>query len=745
MIDRREFLAGGLGMAVAATARPVWAFESVEAGAAQQTWFFKEARTFLLDFQFPDPIDQAVPGMPHLFQNVNPAELVDQVAAAGANVLILHAKDNQGNCYFNTKVGHKHSDLGSRDMVREVSEFCAKKGIRIIYYVQLGRDRRSFDEHPDRRAVDEAGNAISKVAGRALLPSRETSQVVCMNGPHRTFIKNILTELCQGGYKFDGFWLDGYNWWGKVNPCYCEFCKAAYRRDTGANLPKGDLSATAEGKRYIHWRWQLNTEIMKDLEGTVRALNPALTLTHNASAELPTEQWDFCDTDDYVTHEYHFSEGYDHLSLLCQSHWATKPNVPFEIEIWRFNNRHGGKRHSLRAYDVREPEVLLTEMGSVVANGGFPQYYDQANPDGTLDQRSLRMLTPAFHGVATRQPWANVGKQVGYATILWSKSTQAIAPTDAQKLYEDALQGAFASLTEMHLPTALISERDLTAGHMRDAKVLVLDAAECVSAKACAAIAAFVEAGGGLVVTGRSSMRDEDGNLLKNFGLADVLGTDYVDNTSKWYSFISADEKHEVTDKLDLHFPMSVYEMLQVKTEPRAGTRTLGTIVEPMPGLNMGFPPLTRTRIPALLVREHGKGRVVYVSASLGAIYFRANGPDYRNFLANAVQWAAGSAPAITVDAPGTVEVVAWRDQKTHRTVVHLVNRTGIGLSQGDEGTRQQEVIPVHGIRIHLDKTLAGTKFRLQPGGRVLTPKHTGDRITVEIDKIDTWEVLEVS
>jgi type 1 glutamine amidotransferase len=743
MVNRREFLAGGMGMAVVAATGSRVAFGAIGAPGTRRDWFRKGARTFLLDFQFPDPVDQAVPGMPHLFTKVDPAALVDQVAASGANVFILHAKDNQGNCYFQTKAGHQHSDLHGRDLVREVSELCRKKGLGIVYYVQLGRDRRSFEEHADRQAIDEEGNPIKKVAGGALLPSRETSQVVCMNGPHRTFIKQILTELCTGGYDFDGFWLDGYNWWGRVDACYCQFCKAAYRKDTGAEIPKGDLSTSAEGKRYIHWRWKLNTEIMRDLEGTVRALNPTLTLTHNASAELPNELWDFCDTDDYVTHEYHFSEGYDHLSLLCQSHWALKPGVPYEIEIWRFNNRHGGRRHSLRAYDVREPEVLLAEMGSVVANGGFPQYYDQANPDGTLDQRSLAMLTPAFRDVAARQPWANVGEPVGYATILWSKSTQMMAAPVAQKLYEDALQGSFAALTETHLPTALLSERDLAAGKLRGAKVVVLDAVECLSAECCQAIRAFVEAGGGLVVTGRSSMSDEDGNALKNFGLADVLGADYMDSTPKWYSFMSADEKHPVTEGLDLKFPMSVFEMLQVRTKPHAGATILGTIVYPMPGLNMGFPPLTRSDVPSLLVREQGKGRVVYCSASLGAIYFRGNGPDYRKLLVNALQWAAGTAPAVTVEAPGTVESVAWHDGR--RTVVHLVNRTGIGLSQGDEGARQQEVIPVHGVRVLFDKTVAGSRVRLQPSGKTLIPKRVGERMMVEIERLETWEVVEVS
>ena len=328
------------------------------ANGARKDWFRRQARVFLLDFQVPDPVDQGAPGMPHFFQKLDPASIVEQVAASGTNVLLVHAKCNQGNCYYNTKVGHKHSDLGDRDLMAEVSALCRKRGLTVLYYVQLSRERRSF-ERPERRAIDSQGRPVMKASDNPLLAAREEAPVVCMNGPHRQYIKDILAELSRG-YDFDGFWLDCFNWWGKVNPCFCEFCKAAYQRDTGAAIPQQGLFTTPEGKRYIDWRRRLNTTILHDVIGTVRGINPSLTVTHNASGDSAWSNWEFCDNDDYVSHEYHFSEGYGQLSLLCQRNRSLKPGVPFEIEIWRFANRHGGLRSTMRAYQVRRPEVLLT-------------------------------------------------------------------------------------------------------------------------------------------------------------------------------------------------------------------------------------------------------------------------------------------------------------------------------------------------------------------------------------------------
>jgi hypothetical protein len=735
MMDRREFLVSGAALATPAVL--------LGGETARKDWFRRQARVFLLDFQVPDPADQGVPGMPHFFQKLDSAAIVEQVAASGANVLLVHAKCNQGNAYYNTKVGHKHSDLGERDLMAEFSAHCRKRGITILYYVQLSRDRRSFDEHPERRAIDAQGHPVSTAADNPLLPVREERQVVCMNGPHRQFIKDILAELGRG-YDFDGFWLDCYSWWGKVMPCFCDFCKTAYRHDTGSEIPKGGLVTTAEGKRYVEWRRRLNTTILKDVLATVRGVNPSLTVTHNGSASKSWADWEFCDADDYVSNEYHFSEGYGNLSLLCRRNWSLKPGAPFEVEIWRFANRHGGSRSTMRAYQVRPPETLLAEMASVVANGGFPQYYDQVRPDGTLETKSLKALAPAFREVAARQRWAGVGKPVPYAAVLWSKATEALAPREAQTLHEDSAAGTFHALMESHLPVSVISERDAAAGEWRGARVVIVDAAECLPRDCAQALERFAGQGGGLVITGRSALRDGQGRLLENFGLSELAGADFLGMTEKWYGYVNPEKQHPITAGLTLEFPISVYETLQARVRAHAGTEALATIVNPMPGFQMGYPPHERTGAPALLISKHGKGRVVYAAAPLGAVYYRFNHPDNQRLIVNAAQWAAGSEPPVWAQAPGTVEATAWHDDKARRTVIHLVNRTGAGLPQG-EGEFMHEAIPVYGVKVHLDERHAGRVAKSQPSGRVLPVHRDGNGMTVTVERLNIWEVLEIT
>ena len=228
----------------------------------------------------PDPADQSVPGMPEkFFQNLAPERIVEQLAAANVNTILVHAKDNQGNAYYNSKAAHKHSQIGERDLMAEFSKLCRAKKLNLLFYVQLTRKRRSF-EHDDRKARDVDGKPVVSKREKPLLPNVEEAPVVCLYGPHRQYIKDILAELSKG-YDFDGFWLDCFAWWGRVTPCYCDACKAAYRKDLDREIPKKIDSP--EFVPYLRWRRRLNSRLMHELQDHIRAINPKLSITHNGS------------------------------------------------------------------------------------------------------------------------------------------------------------------------------------------------------------------------------------------------------------------------------------------------------------------------------------------------------------------------------------------------------------------------------------------------------------------------------
>ncbi|MBE7540495.1 MAG: ThuA domain-containing protein [Opitutaceae bacterium] len=743
---RRDFLKGTMAAGAAVCLLPsIRGTAATGQSGVRGDWFRRNPRVYLLDFQMPDPTDQGVPGMPtRLLQNLDTKSVCEQLAAAGVTAMVVHAKCNQGNAYYNSKVCHKHSSLGDRDLMAEFSGHGRKLGLEIIYYVQLSRERRSF-LHAERQARLENGEPFIREETDPLLPSREERPVVCMNGPHRDYIKAIVGELA-GGYDFDGLWLDCFSWWGNLPVCYCDACRGTYRKETGRDLPsRAGLANKRAGRDYLRWRWSLNNRIIDDVIGHVRTINPRLTVTHNGAADFPSMDWAFVDADDYVCREYHFNEGLENLSLKCRRNWASKPNVPFEIEVWRFANRLGGERASSRGYQVRPVPALLAEMAAVKAHGGFPQYYDQVRWDGTLERRSLERLKPCFESIRQREAWTGRGQPIEYAGILWSKASQQLMPSDKSKLAPLGMEGVHNAMIEAHLPVCVITERDAIAEKWRGIRTLIIAEAECLADETIRSLEKFVHQGGGLVVTGSTSLSDGNGDPRKDFGLADLLGVNFAGYTRTYYTFVQPEVEHPVTKGLELGFPVSVYKTLQVKARTRNPGDVLGVIVDPMPGFHMGYPPLNRTDSPALVARTVGKGRVVYAAAPLGGIYLEYNHPDTRTLITNAVTWTAGGPPPVTGKAPGTVEIVPWRDKATGETIVHVLNRTAAGPAQGLVGPLIHETIPVHDVEVRVRSDLAGKEVRLQPSNRIARATRNKNDVVVKIDRLDEWEVLVFS
>lgn len=141
---------------------------------------------------------------------------------------------------------------------------------------------------------------------------------------------------------------------------------------------------------------------------------------------------------------------------------------------------------------------------------------------------------------------------------------------------------------------------------------------------------------------------------------------------------------------------------------------------------------------------EAGRGRVVYAAAPLAAMYFRYSLPNARQILLNDVEWAAGEPPPASHAGPETVEVAPWRDAVGRRTLLHFINRTGVGLGQ-TPGQMMHEVIPVHDVTIRISPSLGGTRVVAQPGDRPVPFRTDATGTTITLPKLAIWDVLEIT
>jgi hypothetical protein len=154
----------------------------------------------------------------------------------------------------------------------------------------------------------------------------------------------------------------------------------------------------------------------------------------------------------------------------------------------------------------------------------------------------------------------------------------------------------------------------------------------------------------------------------------------------------------------------------------------------------------TDPALPGAIVRNVGKGRVVYLPAAIDAGLWSYAYPYQREMLATAIRWAAGEEFGIGVEAPMCVQTTFWRqtDDAGKRIVVHLFNGVNTTANHGlpvVDVPLREETVPVHGIRLTF-RDLPVKRFHIEPGAIEPVVLREGDATIVELPPLDIHAML---
>jgi hypothetical protein len=255
------------------------------------------------------------------------------------------------------------------------------------------------------------------------------------------------------------------------------------------------------------------------------------------------------------------------------------------------------------------------------------------------------------------------------------------------------------------------------------------------------------------VATCETSLFDELGHPRGNFALADLFGVDYEGRPQ-------APAKRP---ELDVNFAIAVDDKYWANRQGAAEMRWGGGDIQtsaliddprlkkitaiaqasfkgPMVRMSDARPPMQRAMImfpegrepiPAVVMGQQGKGRVVYMAAGFDAANYSYCYPYERVVMAQAIKWAAAAPLPVAVEAPMCVQSTVFRqkDDQGERIVVHLFNGINTtsdhGLPEVDVPLRE-EVVPIGDIKVRLHN-VNPKQVHLEPGGIRLTPVQKGE------------------
>lgn len=639
-------------------------------GSADVSWFDHRSRRVLYEFQMQDK-------NPVALSQLDPEQIASELARANVNFVYVNAKDNQGNCYYNTRIGHKHRSLGERDWLAEVIAACKKRDILVGVYFNFSRDNRMWEQEPEWRQRWQDGTLRGEA--EQLNPDWDN---MCHNSPYRDYILALLKEI-TANYDIHSYWVDRLDWGGKLPDkfsCACDYCQAKFMSEIGAPIPTHADWNDMVFRKFVQWRSRCLTRYMKEIRHAVKSVKPHVVLSLNYYAVLDVyglwfhgqDTEDILDYVDSMTPEHHVErEGYMAVSMFTRFCRGASGGKPCELDIFR----HSGDLD----YITKPVEQMKAEALTTLANGGAVQVCDLVYAEGTTEPHTYDTIGEAFADVKKREPWVHGSRPVKYAALYYSKNSRTYYGRNRPEGYMYAFLGAYKALMEANIPFEVITDRFLNAKDLAAFSLLVMPDAACLSDAQNETVRQYVRQGGNLVATHKTSLLDSHGDPRQDFGLSDVLGVSYFDMVTLPLSYVKIKRETSLTAGIKVGLPLT-HRDWQLKVDPQPDATISAVVVYARENINRVShycdPPMPdETEFPAVVSRQFGAGRVVYFPGRPDAIFAQYGHPEYQRLLVNAARWAAGTtSPPMEVRAPLSVEATLFEQPEQNRLVVHLTN-----------------------------------------------------------------------
>jgi hypothetical protein len=468
-------------------------------------------------------------------------------------------------------------------------------------------------------------------------------------------------------YGVDGFWIDGDLW--AMDPCYCDRCRAAFRKKTGiAEPPKGpgdpNWSAWWEFSRESFDRYVARycDAVHRHKPGVLVCSNWLQTLHDPGEPKTPT---------DWISGDNSAVWGLD--NCRCEARFISTRGKPWDIMMWCFYSSHGFERTD---WSMKPVEMLEQEAAVIVALGGNVQTCEfpfGAIRSGQLIPWRLKRIGQLAGFVKRRRTFCQDAETIPQVAVLHSEH-HARATAQGGNLLGSIdvapVQGAVFSLLECHYGVDVLDEWALLP-RLAQFPVVVVPEQTFLSDKMVQALKAYAQAGGKLLISGVEAFAQFGGEF------SGVKGGRVVKNTV--YHLPAADGTVPILSDWRLVDPGGAKSLSLLGTTPLRDERLLPH--------------------SAATLNSVGRGAVAYVPCNVFRYFAASRYPLLRVFLGDVMRALAGRME-IEVEGPTYVDVVLRR-QGTKR-IVHLVNRSS-GLPSLPNSGVIDEIPPVGPVTVRVN------------------------------------------
>ncbi|OPA74024.1 hypothetical protein BVG16_25025 [Paenibacillus selenitireducens] len=730
-------------------------------------WIGRTFRKLHLDYHQPAWME----GVAGAFTLEEARKQAGMFKEAGIEAVEFFAYDHYGHAFYPSRIAPVHPNLKS-DYTGLMSRALKEAGIRTILYLNAFTTIHLHKNHPEWMRRNEDGTMP-----RGAWLQHDASHVCIATGYLKEYFLPLLQEAVRR-HEPDGIWIDAGSWMVEY-PCYCQSCHERYKEDMGCELPTGPMPEAGvelDHPDWIRWRlWRrgLIAPYVKDLIRTIKEISPETLVAENNLGKYfygvpkieqgqfvkwltPRElglDWLSCDPVHFgANHEMIFSR---------EGRYQATTGLPFDYMNERF--------HGWGEWQIRSHTDWKLEMATILAVGARGFFADQPYPDGTVEPTVYRDLKQVYSFVKDREAFTFGAQPVPEVAVLASLASNVLGPTAGAewgrdkhwgalpKYRTDRVDGASLWLTEAGIQHLIYDEETLRNQIDRQSLVIIPD--QCLLEEATiTALEQYVEAGGQLIVTGRSGLWNEQGERRATDPFATLLGLSRTGVLPAPLHYWRADPNmaaHMEYGQIRLQAWGTAMELAMGNAE------SLADLLEPVDTVwrsearersdwrhytTVGAAPAgAKVAASAVTLHAYGKGQAMYLNGDLFALYYLEGHRLIREWLTSCLDiMLPAAARKIQVRKPLHVEMnmTERTTEAGHETIVHFLNY----FAQKRPGyvIHNEEIPPIYDLEFRMRMDTMPTRVVLQPEGTELVWDWDGEHVNVRIPCLELHAIVHI-
>ena len=650
---------------------------------------------------------------------------VDVMRRSRSNALCLSAGGYIA--YYPTKIDfhHRSVHLGDTDPFGDLVEQARRLGMQVMARV----DPHAIHEdaaraHPEWLARRPDGSPIEHWAFPGIWLTDPFSSY------HREFITEVAREIVTD-YDVDAVFANRWEGYGGVS--YAEDTARRFRDDTGHELPRQDRREDPAWEAYGRWRSRQLSELVVRWDDAVRAVRPHARFIPNRGSMLTRDLVRELVDDRYPMFVID-KQGRSRTEPIWTPGRAAKrsrgmfPERPVNV-LTSVGPEYGEHRWK---DSVDSPAELQVWIADAFIHGGQP-WFTKFNAT-VSDDRWVRPIVDSFRTHERLEPYLTELPVRHQVAIL---DNVRLDPADLGAAHGTATpdeDGFYQALLETRIGFDYLADDELGPERLADYRVLVLPDARALSDDHVEQLRKYVADGGSIVAAHGSAQ-----------ALADLLGVSDVAEPRRPVknNYIAIDHDHRLTAGFDgAQRIIGGTSLVGVAAAEGDGVTVPFRFFPDFPDLPMEeVYPRAAPDAPAVVCREHpGGGRTCCLAFNVGEIFWEALQADHGQLIGNAVRWALGEEPAVSITGNGLIDFAVRSDPS--RTTIAVVNLTNPMTMRG----QFREVIPLseQEVSVAVPDGTGGVRARAVVSDTELDIQIVDGRARFRLPKIDVVELVEL-